>query len=113
LVHLAAQSGKARLVQPEGIALGFDQGPMFEGRLEIVELAVEPGDRLVVFNSGPAVLLDPEGAEYGEKHVYAQVQRHGARPTDEFLDRLRSVLEAHAQDTPLPRDVAILTAKRI
>ena len=112
LVHLVAATGKARLVQPEGIALGFDQGPMFEGRLELVELAVEPGDRLVIFNSGPAVIVNPEGAEYGEKHVYAQVQRHGARPTEEFLERLRSVLEAYAKETPLPRDVSVLTVRR-
>jgi len=113
LLHCIAATGKVRLLQPEGIALGFDRGPMFEGRLELVEIAVAPGDRLVIFNSGPAVILNPEGAEYGEKHLYAQVQRHGAQPTAEFLERLQSVMEAYAQETPLPRDVSILTVRRI
>ena len=112
LVHLRGATGKAHLVQPEGIALGFDQGPIFEGRLELAELDLRPGDRLVIFNSGPAVLANAEGAEFGEKQVYSQVQRHGAQPTDEFLDRLRSVLEVFAGDTPRARDVSILTLRR-
>ncbi|HUR26970.1 MAG TPA: PP2C family protein-serine/threonine phosphatase, partial [Planctomycetota bacterium] len=113
LVHFSAASGKARLVHPEGIALGFDPGPIFESRLEIAELTLEAGDRLAIFNSGPAVLVDAAGKEFGEKHVYAQVQRHGARATEEFLDRIRSVLEAHTGGQAPARDVSILTARRL
>src|SRR5688572_5279747 len=79
LVHWSAATGKARLVHPEGIALGFDPGPIFEGRLELAEIEIQPGDRLVIFNSGPAVLVNAEGVELGEKQVYAQVQRFGGR----------------------------------
>ncbi len=113
LVHFSAATGKVRLFQPEGIALGFDLGPIFESRLEFAEIKLEPGDRLAIFNSGPAVLVDAEGKEFGEKHVYAQVQRHGARATEEFLERLRSVLEAHGGGAPLARDISILTARRV
>ncbi|MEO6709774.1 MAG: SpoIIE family protein phosphatase, partial [Planctomycetota bacterium] len=112
LAHLVALTGKVKLVQPEGIALGFDPGPIFEGRLEPVELKLEAGDRLAIFNSGPAVLVNAEGVEFGEKQIYAQVQRHGGRSSEEFLDRLRSVLEAYAAGTPLTRDVSILTARK-
>ena len=112
LAHLVAATGKVQLVQPEGIALGFDKGPIFESRLELAHLKLEPGDRLAIFNSGPAVLQNPAGEEYGEKHIYSQVQRHGARATPEFLDRLRSVLEAYAAGAPLARDISILTARK-
>jgi serine phosphatase RsbU (regulator of sigma subunit) len=111
LVHLSG--GTVKLVQPEGIALGFDHGPVFEGRLEIAEFALAQGDRLVILNSGPVVLKDAEGKEFGEKHVYAQVQRHGARTSEDFLDRLRSVLEAHSNGGVLDREIAILTARRV
>ena len=113
LVHLVASTGKVSLVQPEGIALGFDLGPIFEGRLELAQLTLEAGDRLAIFNSGPAVLAGPAGLEFGEKQIYAQVQRHGARGTEEFLDRLRSVLEAHAAGVPLARDISILTLRKV
>jgi hypothetical protein len=113
LAHFVAATGKVRLVQPEGIALGFDQGPIFESRLEPAEVKLEPGDRLAIFNSGPAVLVNPAGAEYGEKQIYAQVQRHGARSSEDFLERLRSVLEAYAAGTPLARDISIVTARRV
>ena len=113
LVHFVAATGKLALVQPEGIALGFDKGPIFESRLELAELKLEAGDRLTIFNSGPAVLVNSEGKEFGEKNLYAQVQRHGARSSEEFLDRLRSVLEAFAGGTALERDISILTSRRV
>ncbi len=113
LVHFSAASGKVRLVHPEGIALGFDPGPIFESRLELAEVALEPGDRLTIFNSGPAALVNEAGAEFGEKQLYAQVQRHGARPSEEFLDRLRSVLEAYAGEVSPARDISILTSRRV
>jgi serine phosphatase RsbU (regulator of sigma subunit) len=112
LVHFSAATGKVALVQPEGIALGFDKGPVFESRLEIAELVLAPGDRIVILNSGPAVLKTAEGQEFGEKHVYAQVQRHGARASEDFLDRLRSVLESHANGGPLEREIAVVTLRR-
>lgn len=113
LVRFAASDGKVRLVQPEGIALGFDKGPIFERRLEVAEIQIEHGDRLVVFNTGPAVLVNSAGAELGEKQIYAAIQRFGTKPTEEFLERLRSVLTAHAGKTPLARDIAIITAARL
>ena len=111
LVHFIAATGKVALVQPEGIALGFDPGPIFESRSRSPNCKLEPGDRLAIFNSGPAALVNAAGEEFGEKHIYAQVQRHGARASDEFLDRLNSVLEAYAGRTPLERDISILTAR--
>lgn len=111
-VHWSAADNKLRLVQPEGIALGFDKGPIFESRLEIAEVDVAPGDRIVIFNSGPAAMVGANGAEFGEKNLFQQVLRHGSRPTPEFLERLRSVLEAFSEGAPLARDVSILTVRR-
>jgi serine phosphatase RsbU (regulator of sigma subunit) len=112
LVRWSAADGKVRLIHPEGIALGFDKGPIFERRLELTEVAIEPGDRLVLANTGPAVLKNDAGAEFGEKQLYTLVQRFGPKPTEEFLERIRSVLEAYAGKTSIERDIALLTVAR-
>jgi hypothetical protein len=50
---VCAADGQLRVVQPEGIAFGFDKGPCSSGRLQVVEVPIEPGDRLVLTNSAP------------------------------------------------------------
>ncbi len=112
LVRFCAADGKVRLVQPEGIALAFDKGPIFDGRLQVVDVPIEVGDRLVMLNSGAVTIANAEGGELGEKGFYALVQRHGALSTEAFLGKLKIALENHSADADLPRDVAIVTVAR-
>jgi serine phosphatase RsbU (regulator of sigma subunit) len=112
LMRYTAADKKLRLLQPEGIALAFDKGPVFERTLQIAEVPLEPGDRLVLCNSGAVSIVDPEGVELGEKPLYAHVMKLCGHKPEEFLERLRTVLEAHAGGAPLARDVAIVTIAR-
>lgn len=112
LIRYTAADKKVRLVQPEGIALGFDKGPVFERALATVQVPIEPGDRLVIVNSGAVVVTDAEGRELGEKGLYSQVMRHGAQPSDVFLARLRAALESFSAGVGLPRDISIVTVAR-
>jgi NTP pyrophosphatase (non-canonical NTP hydrolase)/HAMP domain-containing protein len=48
LIRYAATDKKIRLVQPEGIALGFDQGPVFTRTLQVQKIPIDPGDRIVI-----------------------------------------------------------------
>jgi len=112
LVRFTAEDGKVRLVQPEGIALAFDKGPIFERALQVQEVPIEPGDRLVLVNTAAVEIVDPDGREIGEKELYAKIMRHGARPSGDFLERMRTVLESYADGEPIPRDASILTVAR-
>lgn len=112
LIRFTGADRKVRLVHPEGIALGFDRGPVFDSKLEITKVPVEPGDRLVLVNSGAVTVAGPDGAELGEKGLYALVLRFGALPTEQFLAKLREALLAHAADAPRARDISVVTLSR-
>jgi HAMP domain-containing protein/type II secretory pathway pseudopilin PulG len=112
LVRFTAADQNVRLVQPEGIALGFDKGPIFERALQVADVTIEPGDRLVLANSGPVVMISPEGVELGEKPFYGYVKKFGPRPNAEFLERLRTVFESYSDGAALPRDISVLSISR-
>ena len=112
LVRYTNEDGQVRLIQPEGIALGFDQGPIFERALQVQQVPLDPGDRLVLTNTGAVEIADAEGAEFGEKAFYAKIKRHGANSSDEFLERMQTVIEAYVEDELLPRDITIITIAR-
>jgi serine phosphatase RsbU (regulator of sigma subunit) len=112
MLRYTAADKKLRTIQPEGIALGFDKGPVFDSRLVVEKVPIEHGDRLVIVNSGAVAIVDQRGVELGEKPLYGHVLRHGALGSAEFLERLRSVLETYADGAALPRDVSIVTIAR-
>jgi serine phosphatase RsbU (regulator of sigma subunit) len=112
LLRFSAADGHVRVVHPEGIALGFDRGPVFDRRLQQVEVPIERGDRLLLTNSAPVALHDVEGKELGEKAFYARVQKHAALDTQAFLKQLRRDLEQWAGEAGFQHDVSLVTISR-
>jgi len=112
VVRYTAADSKVRAVQPEGIALGFDKGPIFERALQLTEVQLASGDRLVLSNTGPVVMQNSAGAEFGEKQFYAAIHKFGNRGGEEMLDRLRTIFESYHEGVTLPRDIAVITLAR-
>jgi len=112
LVRYSAAEKSIRLVQPEGIALGFDKGPVFDRTLQIVQVALEPGDRLLLANTGPVRVVDSGGAEIGEKAFYKLVLKNSGVGTGALLAKLESDLRNHAGETAFPGDISIVSIAR-
>lgn len=112
LIRYTAADKKVRLIQPEGIALGFDKGPVFDRAMSVLQVPLDPGDRLVLVNTGAVTITNPKGAELGEKPLYKQIMAAGSQPSDKFLAHMRAVLEKYAGGADLPHDVSIVTIGR-
>jgi len=112
LIRFDAQGGQVRLIQPEGIALGFDKGPVFDHRVELVRVPVGPGDRLVLANTGPVQVVDTEGNEFGEKAFYRVVARNAKRSPESMLNGILMALEEHAGDAEFPADISLAILAR-
>jgi len=98
LVRLASEDGKLRVVRPDGLALGMDRGPVFERRLEAIEIPMEIGDRLVLCNSAAVELVDPDGQEMGEKGLFGRELAHFGLGGQAYLKALRAELKAFVGD---------------
>ena len=113
LLRYVAAEGSLRVVHPDGIALGFDRGPVFERRLQVVETPIERGDRLLLANSAPVRLQNPEKKELGEKAFYSRVLKHATLDGPQFLKALRRDLEQFAGEGGIQDDVALVTISRV
>lgn len=114
LVRYSADDANLRLVQPEGIALGFDKGAVFDRSLAIQRVPMAPGDRLVLTNTGPVRVVSAAGEELGEKAFYRTILRSAQADADPdtLLAQLRKSLEVHAGGQPLPADISIVVLAR-
>ncbi len=112
LIRYAAADKKIRLVQPEGIALGFDKGPVFTRTLQVQKIPIDPGDRIVIANTGPVGVKNEAGEELGEKAFYRHVLQHANMPTDAMLEKLKDELQRFAGRVPFPNDISIVSLRR-
>lgn len=93
LLRFSAGDGQLRSLQPEGLALGLDGGPIFQRSLVLQDLEFEPGDRLVLTTQGAYSAPGSDGSELGERGLYRLVARHAAGGTRGFLKGVRTSLQ--------------------
>ena len=79
LLHHHAEVDGLESVLTEGIALGFDKGPVFDQTLKVAEVTLEPGDTAVLYAHAATELEDGDGQELGEKRLLGLVKRELAR----------------------------------
>jgi serine phosphatase RsbU (regulator of sigma subunit) len=112
LLRWRAQDRNLGVVHPAGLALGLDRGPVFDRRLEVIELVIQNGDRLLLCNSAPVKIVNRAGAELGETGFYESVLRHAPLATPAFLRGLRQDLERFAAGAGFPADISLVTLRR-
>lgn len=111
LIHRAA-TNTIEVLHPEGIALGFDGGPVFDRTIREAEIRLEPGDRIVLTSAGVAALRNDVDDELGEKGFASLVRKHAGKVSEAFCQLVGVELERFRGDAVLVEDVVIVTLRR-
>lgn len=99
---LICQRGDVLELNAEGIAIGLDDGPVFEKSLRPQEIAMSPGTRLVLGND----------AMHRSEGLLDLLRQHGPRHTNMFMNMVLGSIEQDAGDDGLREDVVLLTVKK-
>jgi hypothetical protein len=99
---LICQRGEVLELNAEGIAIGLDDGPVFEKSLRPQEIAMSPGIRLVLGNDA---LLRSEG-------LLDLLRQHGPRHTRMFMNVVLGGIEQDAGTDGLREDILLITVKK-
>jgi sigma-B regulation protein RsbU (phosphoserine phosphatase) len=68
------------LLSAGGLALGLDEGSIFDSMLEEGEVRLGPGDLLALYTDGITEACTPAGEEFGRDRLINALQRHEDRP---------------------------------
>ncbi|MEX1025111.1 MAG: SpoIIE family protein phosphatase [Planctomycetota bacterium] len=112
LLRYTAVERSLRVVHPQGIALGFDRGSVFDRRLAVERIEFAPGDRLLLATASAVSIQDPAGAELGEDAFFRRFLARASQETNACLKGLRTDLLAFAQEDQLARNVSLVTVLR-
>lgn len=106
-----AATRQVGLVSPNGIALGFDKGPIFEQRIREERLVLNPGDRVVLYTDGVVEAMDSARREFGDKRFYRLVGELAEHDSNQLLTLTVKALDEHKGSAPQSDDITIVTLR--
>jgi len=97
------------LVNPNGIALGFDAGPIFDRTLQESATRLDPGDTVVMYTDGVVEAMDEAGEEYGDDRFYSFVKDHARMRSKDLVQAITRDLDAHKGEADQHDDITLVT----
>lgn len=104
-------SGEFIKMNPKGIALGFDKGPIFNRVVAEQQIQLMQGDRVVMYTDGVVESMNINREEYGEERLEEFVQRNSKLSSKAFVDKLMADVQSHQGAAEQHDDITILTFK--
>jgi serine phosphatase RsbU (regulator of sigma subunit) len=96
------------LLPGDGLAVGLDEGPVFDTLLEEREVALFPGDLVALYTDGITEARNQSGEEFGRDRLAAALQRHDDRPLTEVARTVDRFVRRFAALTPRHDDSTLL-----
>ena len=109
ILRYDARTGEVEEINPRGIAVGFDKGPLFESNLDEITVTLAPGDRILAFTDGVVEAHDPRGEEFGEERVRELLRTAGDLDSKGLVQKLLAEVESHQAGTEQSDDITITT----
>jgi len=102
-------TGTVEKVRPNGIALGFDRGPVFNKTIKEERVRLQQGDRVVLYTDGVVEAMNEQREEWGDAALEDFTLRHASLPSKEFVRLLMKALEEHQGQAEQHDDITVTT----
>jgi sigma-B regulation protein RsbU (phosphoserine phosphatase) len=106
-------SNTCHLVNPNGLALGIDKGPLFEKTLKEQKIQLFKGDRFVLYTDGVIESMNSQHEQYGQNKFYLRTKQLADKSSSEFLSLLVNEVEEHQGDAMQHDDITIVTGRTV
>ncbi|HEX5135396.1 MAG TPA: SpoIIE family protein phosphatase, partial [Planctomycetota bacterium] len=107
------RAGKTATVNPNGIALGLDIGPVFDKTIEEKKFSVQKNDRVVLYTDGVIGARNDAGEVYGEERFLEAVRRQGAMNSAAFVNFIAGGVDKFLGEGGQTDDITVTTLKRV
>ena len=108
-----AKEKKLQVIQPDGLALGLEDGKKFGKTIEEVRIAFRKGDCFVFYTDGFTEAMNKQQEEYGDDRFADTVKAHLQRPAKEMVDAILKDLRVFIGKAKQHDDMTIVVVKAV
>ena len=113
LVFWKLEKKGSALLNPEGIAIGLDKGPVFEKTVVDKRIKLDRGDRYVLYTDGPVAAKNMNGEEFGEQRFYYVVSREAPKNSAAFVNFVANEVDLFHEGAVQEDDITLVTVRKV
>lgn len=113
MVIFRAATGAYELATGKGIALGFNEGPLFDKTIQEQTTVLGAGDSMLLYTDGFPEAMNSENQEFGEEKFYDTVAQHGRLDARGMIAKLVEAIAGHRGDAEQSDDLTIIAVRNV
>jgi serine phosphatase RsbU (regulator of sigma subunit) len=106
-----ARKQKLEVIQPNGLALGLEDGKQFGKTIQEVQIPFAKGDCFLFYTDGFTEAMNGKQEEYGEDRFMESVRRHMGRPSADIVEGVLSDVKAFIGKAKQHDDMTIVVVR--
>jgi MFS family permease len=88
LIVRKSVGGAPELLNPRGLAIGMEKGPVFSSTIEEKAVPIQKGDIFMFYTDGISEAMNKNGDEFGEDRLSQLVSQHAQESAQAILDKI-------------------------
>ena len=96
ILRIPSVNSQPQILQPDGLALGLEKGPIFDEIIEEITLTLHKDDIFVFYTDGLNEAMDSSEKEFGEERLQRLLAEYKELPVQEILDRVYAEVDKFA-----------------
>lgn len=103
---------KIESIKPPGLALGIDEGDVFERVTKDLPLQMESGDCLLLYTDGVCEAVDKDDNEFGSSRLEGEFLKSAPMGAEAVVESIRQAVSSFAGDLPQMDDITVIAIEK-
>ncbi len=113
MVIYRARTGTHELATGKGIALGFNEGPLFDKTIQEQTTVLGPGDTMLIYTDGFPEAMNAANEEFGEENFYQVIGQNGRLDARGQIAKLVEAISGHRREAEQSDDLTIIAVRNV
>ena len=111
LISMFRQKNEAEEISPKGIAIGLDNGFVFNPSLEESTISINQGDIFVFYTDGYSEAMDDNQNEFGEERLLEIINKNSDLTASKILNKIQEEVKIFTGKTPQHDDMTMVIVR--
>ncbi len=113
MVIYRAATGTYELANAKGIALGFNEGPLFDKTIQEQTTVLGAGDTMLIYTDGFPEAMNAANEEFGDEAFYQTIAQHGRLDARGQIAKLVEAIAGHRAEAEQSDDLTIIAVRNV